>query len=176
MNLEDCFFLGRIVKTHGFKGDLTFLLEVDDPSQYIGLESVFVEIHQKLVPFFISEFDLRDKGRARVKLEDVTDEASAKALVGKSLYLPSHLLPPLEGDSFYYHEITDYEVHDTNLGFIGTVASVIENGAQDMLDVEHKGQQILIPIVDEMVLGIDRDKRQLKVQTPEGLVDLYLSE
>src|SRR5216117_3783373 len=88
MTIDSCFKLGQIQKAHGFKGEVMIQLQVKKPEDYKDLESVFVEINQKLVPFFIENLRITTGEKAIVKFEDVNDEAGIKKLVGLSIYLP----------------------------------------------------------------------------------------
>ena len=104
MQKEDCFFVGKVVKKYSFKGELLIKLDTDDPELFLEMESVFVEQHKTLIPFFIQRSQLHKSSLLRVQFEDIHDEASANALLGTELFLPLDFLPPLEGNKFYYHE------------------------------------------------------------------------
>ena len=174
MDKKDCFFVGKIVKKYSFKGELLIKLDTDDPELFLQMESVFVEQHKNLIPFFIEESSLHKSSLLRVKFEEVDDEPTAEALIGKELYLPLQLLPELTGNQFYYHEIVGFAVIDALKGAIGTVNGVNDQTAQHLLQIDKDGTELLIPINDEIIQKVDRTTRTLHIQAPEGLIDLYL--
>ena len=120
MNRDDHFSLGYISKTVGHQGELLLVLDVDDPKRYRKLESVFVEIHGELVPFFITRLELRGNG-AKVSFEGIDTSERAEELTRCGLYLPLSLLPPLKGKRFYFHEVEGFAASDKRHGAIGTV-------------------------------------------------------
>lgn len=172
---DDCFYLGKIVKKHGFKGDVKLRLDVDYPEEYSELESVLVDTGGALVPFFFEVYDLEDKGFVRAHLEGVDDESGAERIVGCDLFLPLTLLPELSGNEFYYHEIIGWEVLDHEHGSIGFIEEVREGNAHDLIVVRNDKTDILIPVADEFIKKVDRENEQLSIEAPEGLIDLYMS-
>lgn len=176
MRREDCFYLGKIVSKHSYKGEVLVKLDTDEPELYENLESVFVAIGNSLVPFFIVRSRLHKSSLLRVQFEDVMDEESADNLIGSELYLPLELLPKLSGNKFYYHEVIGFSIQDEHHGFIGTITAVNDSASQALFEAEKDGKQLLIPISDEIITKVDREKRSIFVRTPEGLVDLYLSQ
>lgn len=172
MQKEDCYYLGKITKKHGFKGNLILHLETDEPDQYINMESVFIETNGILVPYFFAFIQSYSQGKLLVKFDDISAEDSEK-LINKHLYLPLSTLPKLEGNKFYYHEIIGFQVTDVQHGDIGQVLRVIDSGVQPLFEVNFQSQIILIPVVDEWILDVDREKKEVQIQTPEGLIDLY---
>lgn len=176
MNLQDCYNLGHIAKSVGFKGQVSAFIDASNPFEYSELESVFVEINNALVPFFIESISINDKGFAKIKFEGVDSEADSKALVKKQLYLPLSILPQLEGNHFYFHEIEGFEVIDSNYGVIGTVVKVLEVNNNPLIEVNANGKEVLIPLQDEFLNKVDRANKMLEVSCPPGLLELYLNE
>ena len=174
MQKEDCFFVGKVVKKYSFKGELLIKLDTDDPELFLEMESVFVEQHKTLIPFFIQRSQLHKSSLLRVQFEDIYDEASANAMLGTELFLPLDFLPPLEGNKFYYHEIIGFKVTDTRFGDVGVLVGVNDKTAQHLFVIEKLGKEILIPINDLFIKQVDRENKMLRLEVPKGLIELYL--
>lgn len=175
MNIDACFELGFILKTHGIQGEVTFVLDVDTPEDYKGLESVFIGINGKLVPFFIDKIQITGE-KAIVRLEDVNTLEKAEGIVGNTLYLPLQNLPQLDEDQFYYHDIIGYRIIDEVKGPLGIVANIYELPGQDVLAMTYWEKEVLIPITDEIVTGADREIKEVYVVLPDGLLEVYLED
>ncbi|WP_295178628.1 ribosome maturation factor RimM [uncultured Christiangramia sp.] len=175
MTKEDCFYLGRIVAKFSFKGEVLIKLDTDEPELYTEMESVFVEYNENLVPFFIERSYLHKSTLLRAKIEDIDTEQDAEDMIGAELYLPLEQLPQLPDDKFYFHEIIGFDVIDQQHGNIGKIVSINDTTAQALFEIDKDGKQILIPMNDEFIEKVDKKNKQIKVITPEGLVDLYLN-
>lgn len=175
MNIDTCFRLGYIVKKHGLKGEVSVLLDVDFPEDYEKLESVFVDINKQLVPFFIERIQLNGS-KAILKFEDLDSLAEVDNLIGNDLYLPLEVLPELDPGQFYYHDVIGYMVSDEKEGDIGRISQVYEFPNQDLFGVDFGGKEVLIPINDETVLEADHEAKKVRVNLPDGLIDVYKEE
>ncbi|NRD19167.1 16S rRNA processing protein RimM [Winogradskyella eckloniae] len=174
MKKEDCFYLGKIVKKYSFKGELLAKLDTDEPDLYDNLEAIFIDLRGNLVPFFIESSQLHKSDLLRLKFEDVNSEADADALIKTELFLPLELLPKLEGNKFYFHEVIGFTIHDQNFGLVGTITGINDTTAQSLFEIDRDGIEILIPMNDEFIVKVDRAHKTINVNTPEGLIDLYL--
>ncbi|GAL79083.1 16S rRNA processing protein RimM [Algibacter lectus] len=92
------------------------------------------------------------------------------------LYLPLDLLPKLEGDKFYFHEVIGFTVEDVNFGTVGIIKAINDSTTQSLFEIDRDGIEILIPMNDEFINKVDRKNKTIIVDTPEGLIDLYLEE
>jgi len=174
MKVEDCFYLGKIVRKYSFKGELLVKLDTDQPDIYDNLDAVFVLLKNNLIPFFIESSQLHKSDLLRIKFEDVDTEEDADTLLKSELYLPLEVLPKLEGNKFYFHEVIGFTVKDVNFGEVGIIKSINDSTAQALFEIERGGVEILIPVNDEFIKKLDRDNKTILVETPEGLIDLYL--
>ncbi|TYB79063.1 ribosome maturation factor RimM [Bizionia myxarmorum] len=174
MKKEDCFYLGKIVSKYSFKGELLIKLDTDEPDLYENLDAMFVDLRNNLVPFFIESSQLHKSDLLRVRFEDVETEADADSLIKCDVYLPLDLLPKLEGDKFYFHEIIGYKVTDVNFGHVGILASINDSTPQALFEIDRDGTEILIPMNDAFIVKVDKTNNEIILDTPEGLIDLYL--
>ena len=172
MTKEECYQLGKITKPFGYKGQVVFFLDVDQPDDYTGLDAVFVEIKNTLVPYFIKEMKINGN-KATVTFEDISPD-QALSLVGCNLFLPLEMLPKLDGNKFYFHEVIGWTVIDSEKGDIGTIASVIDYPAQALFQIMKNDKEILVPIIDQVINKVDRKEKKMYITAPNGLIDLYL--
>ena len=176
MKKEDCFYLGKIVSKYSFKGELLVKLDTDEPDLYDNLDAIFIDLRGNMVPFFVESSQLHKSNLLRLKFEEVDTEADADALMKTDLYLPLNLLPKLEGNKFYFHEVIGFTVKDTNHGDVGILKGINDSTAQSLFEIDKDGIEILIPMNDEFIVKVDRENKTIEVNTPEGLIDLYLEE
>lgn len=175
MNIDACYQLGYVIKNHGTHGQVSVYIDADFPEEYSELESVFIEINKKLVPFFVESIQIRGN-KAAIKFEDVDDQDAAAELKSCGLFLPLSTLPELDNNQFYYHEIKGYEVVDDQIGIIGPVTDVVTTSMQDLIIADYNGKEILIPINDDIIGKVDHEARTLSVTLPDGLLEVYLDQ
>lgn len=171
---EECFYLGKIVSKFSFKGEVLIKLDTDEPEEYTGMESVFVEYNENLVPFFIERSGLHRSTLLRVKFEDIDTEEDAEDIMKCAVYLPLNQLPELDGDKFYFHEIIGFTVEDIHYGTVGKITAINDSTSQSLFEIDKDGKQVLIPLNDEFIEKLDKKNKIIFVKTPEGLIDLYL--
>jgi len=170
---EDYFYLGKITKRFGLKGELVVYLDTDEPEKYHKLELVFLDIDGEPIPFFIKETKIKARNQLIVLFQDI-DSASSSHYVDADLYLPLSSLPILEGNKFYYHEIKGFTIIDAAHGNIGVCESVLDSSTQAVMQIIHPKGEILVPIVDDFIKKVNRDARTIEIETPLGLIEFYI--
>jgi 16S rRNA processing protein RimM len=174
MRKEECFYLGKIAKKFSFKGEVLIYLDTDEPELYQDMESVFVEFNKNLVPYFIVNSSLHKNDFLRVQFEDVDNEEEADSIMNCEVYLPLTMLPKLSGNKFYYHEVIGFEIEDLRLGIFGKIVSINDSSAQPLFEVINGNVEILVPMIDQFLVKIDRENKKVVMDLPEGLVEMYL--
>jgi 16S rRNA processing protein RimM len=173
MKIEDCFYIGYITKTKGLKGEVQVYFEYDEPAN-LPLDSVFAEINGKLVPFFISTYKLQNNQTGNFYFDDIDTIEKAQTLIRKKLYLLNSLKPVRDDDEFLITDLKGFMVHDQTVGELGDIIEIHEYPQQFVAVVSYKFKEIMFPLNDDLIVEIDEANGILKVDLPEGLVDLYL--
>ena len=174
MTKNDCFFFGKITKTHGLKGELTVKLDVANPEDFKDLRYLMIEDRGNLIPYFIENQKINGD-KMIIQLQDVKKVEQAVAFMGKAVFLPNEFMPELEDDDFYYKEIVGFKMIDALKGEIGEISDVLEYPTQAVIQVMKDGKEILIPIHDDIIQKVDKKAKILTVKAPEGLIDMYLN-
>ncbi len=178
MTLDECFELGFIVKPHALKGQMAAQLDVDDAATYDKLKTVYLALPAaptKLLPYQIERVNPQAGQRVLLKLRGIDRIEEAEPLRGAKLWLPLTELPELGEHQFYFHDVIGFQVIDEKEGALGVVENFYELPQQDVLAMRYQGQEVLLPVVDELVSHADMEKKQLFVNMPEGLLDIYLN-
>ena len=173
MRKEDCYFLGKITRRHGLAGNVIIKLDTDQPELYNKLESIFVDINGLLVPFFIERSSWSKLDALNLAFKN-SSEALVDQSLGKDVYLPLASLPKLTGTQFYYHEVVGFEILDTEGNNCGVIRSVNDQTAQNYFVTNLDGKEVVVPIIKDWILEVDREERIIKMQLPEGLIDVFL--
>lgn len=171
---SECFYLGTIVGKFSFKGEVLIKLDTDEPEFYLEEESIFVDLHRNLIPFFIEKSNLQKGHLLRVKLEDIDSEDQAEELIDCKVYLPLDRLPELDDDQFYYHDVIGFKMIDKGFGEIGLLKAVNDNVPQHLFIIDHQGKEVLVPVNDDLIEKVDKSAKCIYLDLPEGLVELYL--
>ncbi|HHC79019.1 MAG TPA: 16S rRNA processing protein RimM [Flavobacteriia bacterium] len=174
MQKKDCFYLGKIVRKHSFKGEVVIKLDTDEPHLYANMNAVFVDLGKNLLPFFIEKSLLQKGNQLRVKFEDVDTEQDAQSLLKSDVYLPLDLLPKLTGNKFYFHEVIGFTIEDVNYGKVGIITGINDSTAQALFEIQQGDAEVLIPMIDDFIKKVDRKNKTIVVETPEGLIAMYL--
>ena len=173
MKKEDCYFLGKITRRHGLQGNVFLKLDTDQPEMYNKLDSIFIEINGLLVPFFVAKQSW-SKGDTLIISYKNSTEALVDQTIGRDVFMPLSTLPKLSGNKFYYHEVIGFEIREEDGKTCGNIVSINDQTAQHYFILNLAGKEIIIPIIKDWILELNREEKYLKMQLPEGLMDVFL--
>ena len=164
--------IGKIVATHGIQGELVLRHGLGKKTSLKGLEVLFIEMRKaEFLPYFILEARAKSESEIYLKLDVVNSREAAQLLSRKEVWLP-------EGD---FHQYVSKNASISLLGFhiiskgqdIGEILEVIEQPHQVLCRIDLEGKEALIPVHEGSLLKMDPAKKQVVVDIPEGLLDIY---
>jgi 16S rRNA processing protein RimM len=171
MKLESCYRIGKIARPHGLKGEVTVLLE-EAPINWDDLKTVFIlSPPNELVPYFIEQLSVRGT-KAYIKFEDLNTPEAANSISKRELYLPKTERPKAGKGEFYDDEVVGFEVDDSNHGFLGTIDSVETTAMSRLLVIKTDQKEILIPVLGPFITSINKSKKKIHVDLPDGFLDI----
>lgn len=164
---EDVYKIGRLGKTHGVNGEISFQFE-DDIFDRIESEYLILEIDGILVPFFIEEYRFKSDEVALMKFEDIDTQERAAELTGCEVYFPRE--NDDEDDNLSFAQIVGYEIIDEKSGKpIGKIESVDDSTDNILFCLDN---DMLIPVAEEWIKDIDNKSSRITMSLPEGLIDI----
>jgi 16S rRNA processing protein RimM len=170
---SNCVKVGFIQKPHGIHGELVIRFQEEYYETLEECPTLFLEIDQLLVPYFIAEQGLRFKSGESVitQFDWIDTDKKAKDLCGLSVFVDQNdvVESELEMSS---HALIGYTLIDEELGVIGEISEVHDYSGNVLLSVEYQGKEALIPLNEDLIVSIDEDSREIVLSIPDGLFDL----
>ena len=163
--------VGQIIKIHGYEGVVIVRLEKLFIENVREMESVFLEIDGKPVPFFISASEYEGNDILKLRFEGYDSFDRVKGLKGCKLYLTENIKTGKIEDSI--PDLTGFKVILKDKSEAGTIAEIIKNPGQWLLRVNSAiGVEILIPFHEDLIIRIDKNQKLLQMDLPEGLTEI----
>jgi 16S rRNA processing protein RimM len=171
MDTDIFFAFGRIVKTHGIRGEVQ-VYPYSDAESFFACKDIFVHgIYGEKVPQRVLKARTKKGQSVILTLEGIVDRTQAGSFVGKEIFLDRTRLSPLAEGEYYWHELEGLTVVSVGGEEMGTLSDILSTGAHDVYVVKGDRGEILVPAVEQMVKKIDLEKGVMKVDLPPGLVE-----
>ena len=168
-SLSKLISVGRAIKAHGIKGELKFFLYNSESDILINKKNIWFEIENEFVSFSL----ISSKGinGEIVKLNKVNNRDEANLLKGKEFFVLRKDFPNLEDGNFYLNDIINFVVYykEEKIGFISDILSL---PAGDIMEINTKGKDILIPMLDQYLKFFDFDKKIVELKNVKELLNL----
>jgi 16S rRNA processing protein RimM len=162
--------VGKVVRAHGIHGEISISVLTDFPERFETAGWVYLGNEFEATPYRIEKYRWH-KQNVLLTLAGVTDRTQAEQLRGQYVQIPIEEAVPLPEGSYYLYQLVGLDVITTEDQFLGTIADILETGANDVYVIRgDKQQEILIPAVADVVKTIDLEKGQVIVELIEGLI------
>ena len=164
--------IGKLVATFNVKGELVLRHHLGKKSSLKGLENIFVETRKdELLPYFIVATKIKNDEEIYLTLEGIDSKEAAQKLVQKEVWLTEEEFHKYARStapiSFLGYHIID-QGND-----LGEILEIIEQPHQLLCRIDLKGKEALIPVHQETLIKIDKRKKQVIVELPDGLLEVF---
>jgi 16S rRNA processing protein RimM len=161
--------VGEVLKPFGYRGEVKIRVLSDYPNRLLKHKTVYIGPQARAYPV----------ERARLhspyivmKFVGFDTDLSVAKLRGELIQIPETEAAKLKKNQFYHHQIIGLNVVSDEGQPLGTLAEILETGANDVYIVRStEGKEILLPAIKSIVKKIDLDAKQMTVHLAPGLVD-----
>ena len=164
--------IGKIVSSFGLNGELILQHHLGKKTSLKGLEVLFIEKNKdEMLPYFITSTRIKNENEIYLQLEGIDVKEKAKVVLQKQVWLGEEDFDKYAAKSspislLGYHIINEEKD-------LGEILEVIEQPHQLLCRINLNEKEVLIPIHEETLRKVDRKKREVHVELPDGLLDIY---
>ena len=159
--------IAQVLKSNGTEGELVWGFRDFGPEDINTEEPVFIESDGLPVPFFIEKMTPRGTSKALVRLTDIRSFADAEELVGKAVLAEADSLEEYEEEE----DLTGWTLLHADGRKAGTVTDYEDIPGNPCIYVDTgNGQEVLVPLHEDLILSVDPERRELMMEIPDGLL------
>ena len=160
-----------MLKPVGLNGQIRVLLD-EEIASINPPQTVFQFRDERFFPWFVRGWETADDGsEILLSLEDIDSPEKARKLCGETLWVEAdHVV--MAPDSDGREDLIGYELRDQDGKAYGPITEIIDNAGQWLAVVAYQGRELLVPLADENILGVQDQERYLQIELPDGLLDL----
>lgn len=163
---------GKISKPYGLRGEVHIILE-PEAGNYIEPDyPLFIDLDGQRVPFFVEEVELVSADQAIIKFEFVQSLEEARTISGCNLYFDPDRVSVPHQKSEDMSVLVGYLATDINHGNLGNISAYIPHNMNPVFVIDHQGNELLVPAVEEFIKRIDTKNGEVQFILPEGLIGL----
>lgn len=168
----DVYKIGKLGKPHGVKGEVSFMFD-DDVFDRTDADYLILDIDGILVPFFIDEYRFHGSETALVKFDGIDTQDEARELTGSDVFFLRELSSD-GGESVSLAWIIGCKLIDASTGnTIGVIQSLDKSTINTLFEVStNGGGTMLVPACEELITNVDKEKKEVKINIPDGLLGL----
>jgi 16S rRNA processing protein RimM len=172
---EKWFTVGKVVNTHGIRGELKILSQTDFADVRFAAGNKLLMVNEESgASLEVKVISSRaNKNVYILKLEGFTDINVVEKYKGWVLKISSDQQLELEEGEYYYHEIIGCRVVTEEGEELGTISEILSPGANDVWVVDRpngSGKQLLLPVIDDVLINVDTKEKIVTVHLMEGLI------
>ena len=161
--------IGRTGRPHGVKGELK--VHIEEVYQEDFERAGAVLIGTPPVPYFIQR--RTGGGAPRIKLETFDSREAVSLLSNRDIFLPEdQITVEVSEEDTPWDVVLGYTIQTENYPELGPIEAIVDLPEHYLAEITHDERTVLIPLHDDLVLGVDQDNRRLQMELPDGLLDI----
>ena len=161
---------GKIVNTHGLRGEVKIVPWTDAPETFEDIEYVYIKDKTGEKRFDITGLKYQ-KNNIIVKFKQISSIEEAELLKNKTVYIDRDMLGELPEGVYYIADLIGLNVVTAEGEEIGTLIDIFNTGSNDIYEVKRVGKKnLLLPHIDD-VITVQIENERIVVKIPEGLDD-----
>ena len=182
VTLDDLQQVAQVLKSNGTDGELVMGFREIAPEDINLQEPVFIEFDGLPVPFFIESFQKRGNTKALVHLTDIHSQEDVEEIAGKAVYIEDESVAELSLEDDGYAALVGWMVltpgqmdaqdseEDIELFEVGSITEFMDIPNNPCIEVETENGAVMIPLHEDLILGLDPENQEIIMQIPEGLL------
>src|ERR1700748_1719225 len=164
--------IGRLVAVHGLQGELVLLHRLGRKTTLKGLKTLFLEERRdEMLPWFIEGTRVKSDEEIFVKFEGLDTKEAARRVVQKEVWLTERDFEHFAGKAAPI-SMVGFRLFDGGVD-LGEILEVIEQPHQVLCRIDLGGKEALIPMHEQTLRKVDARRREVHVELPDGLLDVY---
>ena len=174
--------VAQVLKSNGTDGELVLGFREIAPEDINLQEPVFIEFDGLPVPFFIESFQKRGNTKVLVHLTDIRSQEDVEEIAGKAVYIEDESVAELSLEEDGYAALVGWMVltpgqlddqttdKDIELYEVGPITEFMDIPNNPCIEVETENGAVMIPLHEDLILGLDPENQEIIMQIPEGLL------
>ena len=166
------FKIGKLAASHGLEGDLVLQHSLGKKTSLKGLEVIYLEEQpENFMPYFIEKTSIKSDTETFIRLEGISTKETARKLTPKEVWLEEEDFNKFSAKAAPI-ALLGFTIMDGDQA-LGEIIEVIEQPHQLLCTIVYKGKEAMIPVHEASLLKIDKKKKIVHVDLPEGLMDIF---
>jgi len=170
-SMEDLVQIGKIIGTHGHKGEVKVYPLTDFPERFLSLQEVILMTSSGQIKALSVKNSRFHKTYVIMELEGCHTISEAQELKGCTINIPQEQVHPLEDGEYYYFQLIGLQVYTEEELYLGILDNIFPTGSNDVYVVKNDQKEYLIPAIKEVVKEVNLEKRRITIHPLKGLLD-----
>ncbi len=163
--------VGKIINTHGLRGEVKIVTWTDSPEVFEEIGAVYVKGHTDAEKMTIKNVKYQ-KNNIIVKFAEINSIEDAEKYKNTILLADRDTLGELPEGVYYIADLIGCVIFEENGEKIGVLQDVFSTGSNDVYDIKRENKKnLLIPIIDGVLKAVDIQNKKITIKIPEGLED-----